>query len=139
MKAIGKFLLLFITHELIVVVIGAILSVIYALLDHIGIAYWMTGIHEKWSDEVMIAIVCFISYFVCSRISDKLNARKPLFILGIVMIVIYGLSLIVHILNENVIIGYIIQIILGAAFIYSNRPIKDEISTVIQNNSGGSD
>ncbi|PWL46829.1 MAG: hypothetical protein DBY45_01790 [Clostridiales bacterium] len=127
MKSIGKFLLLFITHMLIVVVIGIILSVIYALLEYIGIAYWMTGIRAKWSDEVAVVIVCLISYFVCSRISDKLKARKSLFVLGIVIVVLYGLSFISNIINGHVMIGYIMQMILGVVFIYSNRPVKDTI------------
>ena len=112
---------------LIVVVIGIILSVIYALLEYIGIAYWMTGIRAKWSDEVAVVIVCLISYFVCSRISDKLKARKSLFVLGIVIVVLYGLSFISNIINGHVMIGYIMQMILGVVFIYSNRPVKDTI------------
>lgn len=131
MKSIGKFILLFITHELIVVVGGSILSVIFHLLRQLGVehlvTYWMTGISLKLPVEVMIAIVCFISYFVCSRISDKLKARKPLFIFGIVLVVLNILFFISNIIYGKVTIGYIIQTILGVAFIYSNRPVKDTI------------
>lgn len=122
MKSFGKYILLLIVHIVILLVGAFALGIVFSLLLQTRFGYYFVGhLTGGMPDVTMVFVPCVISFFLCSHIADRMNGGRALLALGITILLVHIISGALNLLNGSAVIANIIQIVLGIAFILTER------------------
>lgn len=117
MKGVLKFLLLYVIWIIAGMSIGLILALSVSLICNFKIAeILLSVINDGHIDEVIVAVSQGISFYICSRIAEKILAYKSFKALCIAVVLqsIYGI--VSGIAHNEAIITYIISIAVSIVF-----------------------